>query len=195
MLICTRVKRLASILLIGILFFNWYGYQLVSNYLQERANRRLEARLDKKDYDESQLISIKVPISSLSYYNSSTSYERVDGQIDMGGVQYKYVERRIYKDSLEYRCIPNQMAMNLKNARDAFFQLVNDLSHNGQEKKAPHTAQYKCSQDYCVTQSPVFQPFTITAPAPQKGKFISTHLPSLFAPTAERPPDQAPALS
>jgi hypothetical protein len=179
----------------GILFFNWYGYQLVSNYLQDRADQRLEASLDQKAYDESQLISIKVPITSLSYYNSSTNFERVDGQIDIGGIQYKYVERRIFKDSLEYRCIPNQVAMNLKNAKNTFFQLVNDLTHNGQEKKAPHTAQYKCSQDYTVMQSPVFQPFITIPSAPQKGKLITAHLPSFYAPTAEMPPDQAPALS
>jgi hypothetical protein len=180
----------------GILFFNWYGYQLVSNYLQERAGQRLEASLDKKDYDESRLLSIKVPITTLSYYNSSTGFERVDGQIDIGGVQYKYVERRIFKDSMEYRCIPNLAAMDLKTARESFFQLVNDLSHNGQEKKTPHPTQYKGGlQDYCATQSTVFQPYAGMTPAPQMGNPAPADLPSLYTATAEIPPDQAPALS
>jgi len=50
----------------GILFFNWYGYQLLSNYWQDRAERRLEASLDQNNYDESALISFKVPLTSLA---------------------------------------------------------------------------------------------------------------------------------
>ena len=188
------MKRLAVILLMGILLFNWYGYQLVSNYIQDRADRRLEASLDKKDYDETQLLSFKVPVTSLSYYNSSASFERVDGQIDIGGIQYKYVERRIYRDSIEYRCIPDQMAMNLKSARETFFQLVNDLSHNGQEKKTPHSTQYKSvSQDYCATQIECFLPHMVIVPAPQTGILVTVALLSRYTPTAEMPPDQAAA--
>ena len=125
------MKRIAAILLMGILFFNWYGYKLLSFYLEGKANRQLEARLDEARYDESQLISIKVPSSHLSYYNSSTQFERVDGQIEVGGVQYKYVKRRLYNDSLEMLCIPNYAAMTIQTARNQFFQLVNDIQqHN-----------------------------------------------------------------
>jgi hypothetical protein len=175
----------------GILFFNWYGYQLITNYWQDRADRRLEASLDRKDYDESQLISIKVAVTSLSYYNSTTDFQRVDGQIDVGGIQYKYVERRILQDSIEYRCIPNQMAMRLKDARDGYFQLVNDLSRNGQDKKAPHPAQYKSvSQDYCATSMTIELPHPAAAPAPKTAVMIASQLPSSYSPTAEMPPDQ-----
>jgi len=173
----------------GILFFNWYGYQLITNYWQDRADRRLEASLDRKDYDESQLISVKVPVTSLSYYNSTTDFQRVDGQVDIGGVQYKYVERRILQDSIEYRCIPNQMAIRLKNAKDNYYQLVNDLSRNGQEKK---TTQYKnVSQDYCPTSLTIELPQMMADLAPQKAAMSSAHLPSDYSPTAEMPPDQA----
>ena len=180
----------------GMLFFNWYGYQLLSNYWQDRANQQLEAKLDKNQYDESQLLSLKVPITTLSYYNSSTSFERVDGQINIKGVEYKYVKRRIFKDSLEYLCIPNHVAMDLKHASNEFFQLVNDLTHNGQEKKTPHSTQYKSfSQDYCANEPAVFQPAITIVIAPEKGIPAPVHLPSLYTPSAEMPPDQASALS
>ena len=91
----------------GVLFFNWYGYQLLSNYWQDRAERRLEASLDQNNYDESALISFKIPLTSLSYYNSTPGYERVNGQIDISGVRYQYVKRRIYGDTLEVLCLPN----------------------------------------------------------------------------------------
>jgi len=189
-LICTHLKRLATILLMGILFFNWYGYQLITNFWQDRADRRLEASLDRKDYDESQLISIKVAITSLSYYNSTTDFQRVDGQIDVGGVRYKYVERRILQDSIEYRCIPNQMAMRLKDVRDGYFRLVNDLARNGQDKKAPHPTQYKSvSQDYCANTLTIELPQMAEAPVPEKAVMNASHLPFSYSPTAEMPPD------
>ncbi|HEY6901225.1 MAG TPA: hypothetical protein VI233_11300 [Puia sp.] len=188
------MKKLAAILLMGILFFNWYGYQLLSSYWQQRSNQHLEASLDKKAYDESRLISLKVPVTSLSYYNSSTSFERVDGQITIGGIEYKYVERRIFKDSMEYRCIPNQVAMHLKKAANEFFQLVNDLSHNGQEKKTPSI--YKSiSQDYCASEQTTFQADAGIVLVRQQAVPAAAQLSSSYSPTAEMPPDQAPALS
>ncbi|MBS1661031.1 MAG: hypothetical protein JST68_08275 [Bacteroidetes bacterium] len=190
------MKQLAAILLVGILFFNWYGYQLLSNYWQGRSNQRLEATLDQKNYDESQLISLKAPITSLSYYNSSTTFERVDGQITIGGIEYKYVERRIFKDSMEYRCIPNQVATNLKKATNEYFQLVNDLSHNGQEKKTPHSGVYKSiSQDYCASEQTAFLPDAGVVLTQQTAIPVAAQLPSSYSPTAEMPPDQALALS
>lgn len=178
----------------GILSFNWYGYQLLSNYWQARSNHRLEANLDNNNYDASQLITLKVPVTSLSYYNSSTSFERVDGQITIGGTEYKYVERRIFKDSMEYRCIPNRTAMNLKKATNEFFQLVNDLSHNGQEKKTPHNSVNKSiSQDYCANEQTTLLPAPGIIVSLQKAMPVAAHLPSSYTPTAERPPDSAMA--
>ena len=39
----TALKQIASILLLGLLFFNWYGYRIVSDYLQQKADTKLEA--------------------------------------------------------------------------------------------------------------------------------------------------------
>jgi hypothetical protein len=184
------LKHIAAILLMGILFFNWYGYQLVGSLLQDRANHGLEARLDENKYDESQLISVRVPLTTLSYYNSSTQFERVDGQVEFGGVQYKYVKRRIFKDSLELLCIPNQAAMGLQTAKNNFFQQVNDLQqHNSQGKKSNSGASKNFSStDYYKTDG-LFA----------MGTLFSIELPQSFQPapvvtssyvlTAEQPPD------
>lgn len=184
------MKRIAAILLMGILFFNWYGYKLLSFYLENKADRQLEARLDEDRYDESQLISIKVPSSHLSYYNSSTQFERVDGQIEVGGVQYKYVKRRLFNDSLELLCIPNHTAMNLQTARNQFFQLVNDIQqHNGQGKKSDHSISKNFSPtDYeTVSSLTVSQPHHTIKP-PMFGDLVPT-LSHSYHLTAEQPPD------
>ena len=181
-------------MLMGILFFNWYGYQLVSSFLESRADRQLEARLDNNKYDDSQLILIKVASTHLSYYNSSTQFERVDGKIEVGGIEYKYVKRRLYNDSLELLCIPNQTAMGLKSAKNEFFQLVNDLqSHNGQDKKSDsHGASKNVSaSDYDTNQAmttPGAPGFTLLPKALQYEFLI---IASSYVLTAEHPPDIA----
>lgn len=175
----------------GVLFFNWYGYQLLSNYWQDRADRRLEASLDNDNFDESQLISVKIPITSLSYYNSSTAFERVDGQIDIGGVHYNYVKRRILQDSLELLCIPNMTAMRLQTVKNEFFRQVNDLQQQTQGKKNNTHSTTDISKDYCPA------PAGMIVPNGLSGAIVSviclytpSRLPSRFASTAENPPDQ-----
>ena len=60
MLFSQNVKRIASILLLGILLFNMGGYRLLSNYFEDMADQRMQAELDMNLYNESDLISIKV---------------------------------------------------------------------------------------------------------------------------------------
>src|SRR5580698_3798791 len=98
----------------GILLFNWFGYRVLNDLMQDRSNLQLQSQLDLRHYDESQLITIKLPAAHLSYFNNSAVFERVDGQIEINGIPYQYVKRRIYNDSLELLCIPNQMALKLR---------------------------------------------------------------------------------
>jgi len=143
------LKRFFSILLTAVLLFNWFGYRLLISFIEGKADAQLEAQLDENNYDESQLVSIKVPVTYLVYYSNSKSFERVDGQIEIGGILYKYVKRRIYKDSLEMLCIPNHAAMKFQSAKNEFFKFINDL-HQGR-KTAPHSGSSKdFSVDYYI---------------------------------------------
>lgn len=184
------MKRLAAILLVGILFFNWYGYQLLSNYWQDRADRRLEASLDKNDYDESSLISFKVPLTSLGYYNSDGSFERVSGRIEISGVSYQYVKRRIFKDSLEVLCIPNMASIKLQTAKNEFFGRVNDLQQQNQGKKGNSHPVKSNQKDYRPATAGISVPDGLAiAAAPVRGLYIPGRLPSRFIPGAENPPE------
>jgi hypothetical protein len=120
----------------AILLFNWFGYRLITSVLEENANNQLETALDNNDYSESQLISIKIPVSYLPYYKNSQSFERVDGRVEIQGLEYKFVKRRIYNDSLELLCIPNAAVMKLNAAKDEIFRILNDLQHPGTDKLA-----------------------------------------------------------
>ncbi|MBO9564514.1 MAG: hypothetical protein J7621_17170 [Niastella sp.] len=129
------MKKLAAILLMGMLFFNWFGYRILADILQQQADTQLEARLDQNDYDESQLIELRVTLD-LPYQTNWTGFERVDGEIEINGIHYKYVKRKVQDGQLVLMCLPNEEKMRLQTARDDFFKLVNDLQHPSQSKKS-----------------------------------------------------------
>lgn len=131
----TALKRIAAILLLGILFFNWFGYRILADLLQQQADIELEARLDQADYDESSLIELRVTLN-LPYQTNWTGFERVDGEIEINGIHYKYVKRKVEDGQLVLMCLPHEEKMRLQTARDDFFKLVNDLQHPSQNKKS-----------------------------------------------------------
>lgn len=158
------MKKLADSLLIFVLFFNWYGYRLLISYWQGVAEQRLQARLDGDDYDESSLISIKIPAARLSYYNASTRFERIDGEIVIGDAAYKYVKRRIINDSVELLCVRNAEVMQLREARDDFFGKINDLLHFPQS--ANHMANNDIQKIFSPTALPFLLPDAVAVPVP-----------------------------
>lgn len=115
--------------------FNWFGYQLLTGYLESKADAHMVAQLDRNDYDESQLIEIRVPIN-LPYHNDWQEFERYDGQIEIEGIHYKYVKRKVENGELVLLCIPDQSRKLFQTARDNFFSLVNDLQHNSTNKNS-----------------------------------------------------------
>lgn len=121
------MRKIASIFLLGILLFNWFGYRLVLGYWQERSKSELEARLDVNDFDESQLITIRVPVTHLAYYNTSPEFVRVSGSVEINGIEYKYVKRRLYNDSLELLCLPDQGTMKLRAYANDIYRMTNGL--------------------------------------------------------------------
>ncbi len=129
--------------------------------------------LDREQYDELQLISIKIPVSHLSYYNSSPNFERVDGQIEVNGVICQYVKRRLYNDSLELLCIPNHTVTKLRITGKDHFRLINDVEQSIDYYIATHLYELK------------ERPFTLVRQRPP----YHVHIPSTSLLTDERPPD------
>lgn len=144
------MKRFASILLLAILCFNWFGYQLLTRLLENQANTQLEARLDQDDYDESLLIEMRVDLT-MPYQTSSSEFERIDGEIEINGIHYKYVKRKVEDGQLVLLCLPNEGKMRLQSARDDFYRLVNDLQHQTQNKKSEstHAVSFNIGTEYC----------------------------------------------
>jgi hypothetical protein len=168
-----------------VLLFNLYGYQLVIAYMQQQHEVRLTARLDKDEYRNEDLISIKTPLS-MPYYNRSLDFERVDGSIQIDGAEYHYVKRRIVNDSLEILCLPNTVKQQLKTATSDFFKLSNDLQRTEGNKKAANIIK-SVLPEYCDALTVyTLQPYEV---AKQQHPVSNSSLYStLYRYTPERPP-------
>jgi len=129
------LKRLSAILFMGVMLFNGFGYRIVSNYFDQKASDRLVEMIDQNQYNEAELISVKIPMN-LPYYANNPKFERVDGEIVINGIMCQYVQRRVFNDTLEIRLLPNQDRLHIKNAREDFYKLAEDLEQRGMDKKS-----------------------------------------------------------
>ena len=184
------MKKIVSIFLLSILLFNWFGYRLLIAVIEKSENAKLEAQLDNDNYEESELISIKIPVTYLPYYNNSASFERVDGQVEIEGTQYKYVKRRIYNDSLELLCIPNSAVMKLCVAKDEYFKFINDLHGTQTKNENQHSGAKNFSVDYYNANSL----FKISSPVINITSvlfYYSTHFHSHYCLVLDQPPENS----
>jgi len=142
------LKKFTSIWLLGVLFFNLFGYQLLHVYFEGRAEDQLQRTLDIHGFDEARLISIKIPAKHFPYLNYSVQFEVFNGQIEIHGVVCSYVKRRLCGDSIEMLCIPNQRMAELEKCKNDFFTLVNDLKHLGRDKRSGAHSNHKFTNGY-----------------------------------------------
>lgn len=129
------MKQAASILLLTLLAFNWVGYRLLSGIIEHRSDLALESKIDNSEYDESTLIELRVPLNAPYLSENSTDFERYYGEIEIDGIHYEYVKRKIFNGELVLLCLPNENKTKIQNSRAEFFKLVNDLNQSSKNKK------------------------------------------------------------
>jgi hypothetical protein len=186
------VKKLAAILLLVLMLFNWFGYRLFSSFMEDRFNLQMESLLDDNQYADSQLLLIKMPVTYLPYYNNSLTFERVNGHIEIEGIEYNYVKRRIFNDSLELLCIPNTSVVKLHAAGDELFKFVNDLQNSAQNKNAsprPGTIKSYSLDNYILNEV-----LNLSAPISNPDNILGQYCGMVNSPHLERleqPPDRS----
>ena len=183
------MRRLTTIGIMIVFFFNLFGYRLLMNYWEARENEKLEARLDKHDYNDKDLIEVKIPIR-LPYFYNWKEFERCDGEVELNGIQYKYVKRKVYNDSLILMCIPNAAQMKIHSARDQMFSLINDLQNNTNKKSDssnPFTSFKNVLSDYddnCQDWS-----FASISSSFSYNAYITPHVMKAHTSSPEQPPE------
>jgi hypothetical protein len=127
------LKKLTAIFLVIIFLFNLGGYRLWFYFEQQRSDKNLEALLDKEEYNEAELITIKVPLP-LPYQSDSKDFERITGEINFNGKIYKYVKRKIENGEFVLLCLPDKNKMQIEKAKEDFFKNTNDLTQNNSKR-------------------------------------------------------------
>ncbi|MDR0792313.1 MAG: hypothetical protein LBE82_03320 [Chitinophagaceae bacterium] len=182
------MKILASIPLLTVFLFNLVGYRFVADYLSDKYESELQAKLDMNDYNASDLISIKVPLS-VPYGPNSPTFEKIEGSIEIDGISYQYVERRFYQDSLEVLCIPNRAKTNIRNARDAFAQLANDFINFSSKKNPVQHKAVKYSVDDFTNDNAFAQYHELLSIFSKRTLLLNTNFRNQnFVPAIEHPP-------
>jgi hypothetical protein len=129
------LKRLATIVSLGLLLFSLGGYRMLLGYMESASDRAFQANLYEDVYDEAMLLHIKV-LASTPYGSNAEQYENATGEVDINGVTYHFVKRRFFKDSLELWCVPNMEKIGIRNARDDFFRLAGDYNASSSTQKS-----------------------------------------------------------
>ena len=130
------LKKFTAIFFLLLFAFNWFGYRLVYEYLQQKSNHNLEALFDQNIYNESELVELKVAVN-VPYQSSRADFERCDGEINVDGIIYKYVKRKLSNDTLYLMCLKNIDKMSLERAKNKIYKVTNDLQ-NDQNGTADH---------------------------------------------------------
>ena len=184
------MKQTAAIFFLLIFSFNIIGYRLLYKYISYSTDIQLESSLDNNYYDNENLVTIKHRVI-LPYYTNSKIFQRVNGEVNFNGVIYKYVKCRIYKDSLEMLCIPHIAKMKIKNSKQEFFKLVNDLQQASDDKNsAPRDKQIKStvSEYEEILNTTIFHKPSIMLCGVDG--YCTPMLPDALIKSAEQPPDK-----
>lgn len=186
-----HLKKIAAILLLSILCFNWFGYRLWLDYRSNQADKVMEAKANLKAYDDQQLVEIRIPLS-IPYYSNWDDFERHDGSIELNGVQYNYVKRKVQDGQLILLCLPNHEKQLVKASGDQYFKLINDLgslTQHGKKSGSEKASTFKGFQFeyFAVENKWVINIFDALAIA--YGSGIKGFMSETYIACPEQPPD------
>ncbi|RYY60512.1 MAG: hypothetical protein EOO05_09630 [Chitinophagaceae bacterium] len=129
------MKKLIAISLLAIHVFNLAGYSLVFDHIIRQADRQLVTHLDHNVYDETRLVEVRIALH-LPYIQGSFQYERVDGTLEHNGIQYNYVKRKLYNDTLSLLCIPNDQKTAIVRDAKHLTSELNDFPPGKKDKQS-----------------------------------------------------------
>jgi hypothetical protein len=122
---------------------------MVIAYMEGSSEAIMEQKVDRRDYSDDELLSIKTALN-LPYYSSSPAFERTYGSVTVEGVVYEYVKKRVYKDTLELLCLPNSAKTALQDVKNKLAKTTADGQASVPEKKGPTTLKISLP-DFCQT--------------------------------------------
>lgn len=119
------MRKLSSILLLLLLLFNVLGYYGLFLGLDYHNKQQLIQRLDHSNYNESEAITIKIPIT-IPYVSDSREFERVNGDFEYQGEYYHLVKQRLSLDTLYIVCIKDKNTKRIHQALEDYVKTFTD---------------------------------------------------------------------
>jgi hypothetical protein len=141
------VRKPASILLIGVLLFNVFGYYGLFLGLKLKTAQDITARLDAEAYAPAETFTLKMPMS-VPYHVDQNEFERVDGEIEHQGEYYRLVKQKFSNDTLYVVCFVDKQS---KNINRTFNDYVKTFSDKQADQKSNDKSLQNLIKDYIAT--------------------------------------------
>jgi hypothetical protein len=119
------VKRIISIALVLTLLLNTMGYYGIFLGLHYQNDIFMAEVLDADNYDQSNTITLKVPVS-IPYMLDKYEFKRVDGQFEHQGELYRMVKQRYVEDTLTVVCVKDIQHKQINQALSDYVKTFTD---------------------------------------------------------------------
>jgi hypothetical protein len=119
------MKRSISIFLVIILLFNVLGYYGIFLGFKYTNRTQLLKRLDALDYQESETVTIKLPLV-MPYGADTHGFERVNGEFEHEDEVYRLVKQQFLNDTLFIVCIKDLRGKQLEETFSEFSKTLTD---------------------------------------------------------------------
>lgn len=131
--IVLKLRKLTAILFLIVFLYNVAGYKGFFFYLSQSADQRLDEKIRDDSVPDKDLITVKFPFH-VPYIAESKEFESMGGEVNVKGTIYRYVKRKIVRDTLILLCIENKEKSLIEKKRAEYFNKVNDLASNTSKK-------------------------------------------------------------
>lgn len=98
------------------------------------ADSQLQTKIENLHETDKSLITVKIPIR-LPYQTDWKEFESVEGEMTYNNTTYKYVKRKVLRDTLILLCVNFKEKSQIQKNSNDFFKKVNDLSSNSSKKQ------------------------------------------------------------
>lgn len=133
------------------------GYQFFFSMLQTRADHKLESLIDNNEYNDAELIELRVQLD-MPYQYRYTDFERHYGQVTIDGKEYTYVKRKVEGDVLILKCIPNTSKTALKNIAADFTKAnTNNTQSDLPMKSSVKVFSFECEEAFAFNTAAAYE--------------------------------------
>jgi len=122
----------------------------------------------------------------MPYITNWSNYERVDGEMEVNGIYYTYVKRKVYNDTLYLMCVPNTAKTQLYAARNDYAKQANDIPNSGKNEGSSLKKNIEINE--YDQQLLLYSLLAPTIPAKQQTHRFASHLINPFIDSNDRPP-------